>query len=590
MSLVYIPPYRQWLNEYLIELGVIKRKRKPIKANKMNGSASKVNGVDKTVKGNPIRFIEDEKYLIGLDPRNWKEQDHYAVLGLKHLRINANDDDVRRAYRKMVLKHHPDKRGGVVDSESDYFACIVKANEILSDQTKRRSYDSVDKYFDDNVPDVSKKAKENFYDTFGPVFTRNSRWSNVEPVPELGDQHSCRDDVEHFYDFWYRFDSWREFSYLDEEDKEKGADRDERRWIEKQNKVERLKKKKSETARIRSLVDNAYACDPRIPKFKAEERERKNAKKKAAEEAKRARAEEEERVRKEQEERDRIRKEQEDREAAERKEVEKKAKANLKKNMRKEKKAIEQFLESVEYFSSNGKQKLEYLEEFYNRCDKFTFEEMRDLRKGLLESDDIEVQRELFLKSINKEADSSEQGNATLQVLKSKLQENQAPKPWSEADTQLLAKAFNLYPAGTQHRWETVCDYLKQHSTSGVERKPKDILVKVKEMQKQDPSLKMFMSKQPNTKAFCPIENTFVQNDAELTNGHTPNGVHSENAWTAEEQKSLEQALKAYPASATDRWDRIAEQVSSRTKKECMKRYKELVELIRSKKANENSK
>jgi DnaJ family protein C protein 2 len=589
MSLVHIPPYREWLTEYLCELGVIKRKKRPLKS-KLNGSASKVNGVDKTVKGNPIRFIEDEKYLKGLDPRNWKEQDHYAVLGLKHLRINANDDDVRRAYRKMVLKHHPDKRGGVVDSDSDYFACIVKANETLSDQLKRRSYDSVDKYFDDNVPEVSKKAKATFYETFGAVFARNSRWSNVQPVPELGDVESTRDEVEHFYDFWYRFDSWREFSYLDEEDKEKGADRDERRWIEKQNKVERLKKKKAETARIRTLVDNAYACDPRIPKFKAEERERKNAKKKAAEEAKRAKVVEEERVRKETEERERVLKEQEDREAAEKKEVEKKAKANLKKNMRKEKKAVEQYLESVDFFSANGKQKLEYLEEFYNRCDKFTYEEMRDLRKGLLETEDIEMQRDLFLKSINKEVETDEQSHATLQVLKSKLQENQAPRPWPEADAQLLAKAFNLYPAGTQHRWETVCDYIKQHSTSGIERKPKDILVKVKEMQKVDPSLKTYMCKSINAKAFAPIENTFVE---ELVNGKEPvvNGNSNvESAWTADEQKMLEQALKNFPASTADRWDRISEQVSTRSKKECMKRYKELVELIRSKKANENSK
>ena len=73
--------------------------------------------------------------------------------------------------------------------------------------------------------------------------------------------------IEHFYDFWYNFDSWREFSYLDEEDKEKGEDRDERRWIDKQNKAERAAKKKEESARIRKLVDTAYKLDPRIAKW-----------------------------------------------------------------------------------------------------------------------------------------------------------------------------------------------------------------------------------------------------------------------------------------------------------------------------------
>lgn len=56
-------------------------------------------------------------------------------------------------------------------------------------------------------------------------------------------------------------------------------------------------------------------------------------------------------------------------------------------------------------------------------------------------------------------------------------------------------------------------------------------------------------------------------------------------AWTDEEQKLLEQAIKTYPASTEARWDRIAECISTRSKKEVLQRYKDLAELARSRKA-----
>jgi DnaJ family protein C protein 2 len=109
---------------------------------------------------------EDTTYLRSLEPTSWKEQDHYAVLGLKHLRFRSTDEDVKKAYRLRVLRHHPDKRmaaGEVVLPECDYFACIVKAFEILSTQIGRYSYDSVDPLFDNYVPPKTLSSGEDFF-------------------------------------------------------------------------------------------------------------------------------------------------------------------------------------------------------------------------------------------------------------------------------------------------------------------------------------------------------------------------------------------------------------------------------------------
>ena len=55
------------------------------------------------------------------------------------------------------------------------------------------------------------------------------------------------------------------------------------------SRVERAERKKEENRRIRKLVDNAYAADPRIAAFKEQDRNEKAAKKKAKQDAAKAR-------------------------------------------------------------------------------------------------------------------------------------------------------------------------------------------------------------------------------------------------------------------------------------------------------------
>jgi len=178
--------------------------------------------------------------------------------------------------------------------------------EILTDSVKRRQFDSVDEAADREPP--SKKAKGNFFRLWGPVFEAEGRFSKIQPVPKLGDDKSAKEGVEEFYNFWYNFDSWRTFEYLDEDVPDDNENRDQKRYVERKNKAQRAKRKTEDTARLRKLVDDCLGLDQRIAKFKQAEKTQRNAKrlareaeeKKVAEEA--AKKAEEEKKKKEEEE------------------------------------------------------------------------------------------------------------------------------------------------------------------------------------------------------------------------------------------------------------------------------------------------
>ena len=63
-------------------------------------------------------------------------QDHYRILGLGR---NATSGDIKSAYRKLVLAHHPDKSPS--NQSAEIFLKATEAYEILSDSERRRNYD-----------------------------------------------------------------------------------------------------------------------------------------------------------------------------------------------------------------------------------------------------------------------------------------------------------------------------------------------------------------------------------------------------------------------------------------------------------------
>src|SRR5690606_3253423 len=66
-------------------------------------------------------------------------KDYYAVLGVDK---KASQAEIKKAYRKLALKYHPDKNAGDKTAE-DKFKEIAEANDVLSDPEKRKKYDQL---------------------------------------------------------------------------------------------------------------------------------------------------------------------------------------------------------------------------------------------------------------------------------------------------------------------------------------------------------------------------------------------------------------------------------------------------------------
>jgi DnaJ homolog subfamily C member 2 len=242
------------------------------------------------------------------------------VLGLSKLRWRATDEDIKKAHRKKVLRHHPDKKAAAGEADTDsFFKMIQKAHEILTDPVRRRQFDSVDEEADIAPPEKSDiKKPSHFYKKWGAFFESEGRFSTQQPVPKFGDDNTTREELDEFYNFWTNFKdySWRSFEYLDEDVPDDNADRDHKRHIEKKNRNARTKRKNADIARLSQLVEKAMASDERIKKFRqaknAEKNKKRNEKeaaaKREAEERQKAK-EEEERKKKEAEEQAKVAKE-----------------------------------------------------------------------------------------------------------------------------------------------------------------------------------------------------------------------------------------------------------------------------------------
>lgn len=69
-------------------------------------------------------------------------ENYYTILGLdKNKSTQYTDAEIKKAYRKMAMKYHPDRNQGNVEAENK-FKDIQKAYDVLSDKEKRHNYDT----------------------------------------------------------------------------------------------------------------------------------------------------------------------------------------------------------------------------------------------------------------------------------------------------------------------------------------------------------------------------------------------------------------------------------------------------------------
>ena len=124
-------------------------------------------------------------------------KDYYTILGVDK---KATQADIKKAYRALAVKYHPDKNAGNKDAETN-FKSINEANGVLSNPEKRAKYDEFGQYWENPGQDPKNNKGQNpsqgryqdfgddadFSDLFEQFFSSKSRKSSSTQNPKGGD-------------------------------------------------------------------------------------------------------------------------------------------------------------------------------------------------------------------------------------------------------------------------------------------------------------------------------------------------------------------------------------------------------------------
>ena len=560
---------------------------------------------------------EKEINLKTLTPKQLEELSYYQILG--NIQMYSTQEQIKKAFHKACLKYHPDKEDSSSNAngnessekkkkrgEDPVFLKVKEAFETLSDPKLRKSYDStVD--FDDRIPSVADvRSERDFYVVFGECFERNLRFAaENEPgldvngkrgkkksngntkgkskgPPSIGDSNTSIDDVHQFYDYWVRFESWRDFTLPATKELEHDTDmaecRYEKRWMEKEIARKAKALKRDEMARITKLVDRAMSLDPRLQREKKRVEKEKKEKQRLRKE-KQEREERERREKVEREEKERI--EQENLEKEERAKL-KMQKEQGKKVLRKAKQTFRKIvLEGYEAESTCSKtwdtfdhmnDDLEFLCSWLSLVDLQSL--TNDLTKDVETNFNLVVVRDAARKHRKVAEIQSKEDKEQRELLRQADVEKEAAKkaasaskPWSKEELSALAKAVKKYPPGGANRWDSIALFINN-------------LLKL-----ADPRTKEECIEKYNAVASGAVQPSSTETVPQSTSETNSSKDTESIAWSEEQDKQLQEGLAKYPSSMdkNERWTAIAKCVSGKSKKECVQRFKAIREALKKK-------
>jgi len=233
----------------------------------------------------------------GQDTTAGAKRCYYEVLEVER---DANDEELKKAYRKKALQFHPDRNYGQEEEATAQFAHVQAAYEVLADPQERAWYDShrdailrgtdgqhmqqdshvtgvtsedLLKFFDPSIFSRMDDSEYGFYTRAGQIFAKlaedeemlGSEDSDMMDYPAFGNSKlTYEQGVRDFYAIWGGFSTAKTFSWLDGYNYRDAPDRRIKRAMEKENRKARDVGRKEYNDTVRSFISFIKKRDARF--------------------------------------------------------------------------------------------------------------------------------------------------------------------------------------------------------------------------------------------------------------------------------------------------------------------------------------